>query len=76
MPRAPGSVPAHRAELLAEFCGYLAATGRRYALYREAACRFLVRWPVNTAPFSHRVCRTVQPDGLWPGYASPGVARG
>jgi integrase len=45
MPRVPGSVPAHRAELLAEFCGYLAATGRRYALYREAARRFLVRWP-------------------------------
>jgi integrase len=45
MPRVPGSVPAHRAELLDEFCVYLAATGRRYVLYREAARRFLVRWP-------------------------------
>jgi integrase len=45
MPRVPGSVPVHRAELLAEFCSYLAATGRRYAGYREAARRFLVRWP-------------------------------
>lgn len=45
MPRVPGSVPAHRAELLAEFGAYLAATGRRYAAYPEAARRFLVRWP-------------------------------
>ena len=45
MPRVPGSVPAHRAELLSEFCGYLEATGRRYTGYREAARRFLVRWP-------------------------------
>lgn len=45
MPRVPGSVPAHRAELLAEFRSYLAATGRRYTDYREAAAGFLVHWP-------------------------------
>jgi integrase len=45
MPRVPGSVPAHRAELLDAFCAYLEATGRHYALYREAARQFLVRWP-------------------------------
>jgi len=45
MPRVPGSVPASRAELFAEFCSYLTATGRGYVLYREAARQFLVRWP-------------------------------
>src|SRR5215472_6151908 len=45
MPRVPGSVRAHRAELLAEFCSFLELTGRRYANSREAARRILVRWP-------------------------------
>ena len=45
MPRVPGSVPAHRAELFAEFLSYLERTGRCYILYQEAARQFLVRWP-------------------------------
>src|SRR5580693_8801389 len=45
MPRVPGSVPAARAELFAEFVSYLQRTGRRYVLYQEAARQFLVRWP-------------------------------
>jgi integrase len=49
MPRVPGSVPAHRTELLAEFTSYLEQTGRCYVLYREAARQFLVRWPDITS---------------------------
>ena len=47
MPRVPGSVPAHRAELLDEFCACLAATGRRYVLYREAARRVPSAGPIS-----------------------------
>jgi hypothetical protein len=45
MPRVPGSVPAARAELFAEFVRYLQRTGRRCVLFQEAARQFLVRWP-------------------------------
>lgn len=44
MPRAPGSVPAARAELFDAYVAYVGATGRESVLNTRAARRFLVRW--------------------------------
>jgi hypothetical protein len=62
MPRVPGSVPASQADLFAAFCGYLEATGRRYALYREAARQFLVRWPDISSWASRALAGRLQGD--------------